>query len=159
PQVRQRDEAGVALSLDDDAALAFLRRLRRDDLRNRPGGLREGAELAVEESERGVDVEVAGEDRLAVVGMEERAVVLAQLLGADALDVRAIAERVPVIGMRLDGGGDERLAQRSRRVVLADLVLVANDRHLGLALAVEDEGTLHAVGLDAHREIELVARQ
>src|SRR6185369_7704184 len=73
PQVRQRDEAGVALSLDDDAALAFLRRLGRDDLRNRPGGLREGAELAVEESERGVDVEVAGEDRLAVVGMEERA--------------------------------------------------------------------------------------
>ena len=88
--------------------------------------------------------------------MEERAVVLAQLLGADALDVGSIADRVPVVGMCLDGGADDRLLQRLRRVVLADLVLVADDRHLRLPLAVEDQRALHAVGLDAHRELEPV---
>ena len=95
--VRERDERGVAGPLDDDAALALLHRLGRDDARDRRRRPGERAELRIEERQRAIDVEVAGEDRLAVVGMEERAVVLAQLVGGDALDVGAIADRLPVI--------------------------------------------------------------
>jgi hypothetical protein len=66
PQVRHCDEPGVALALDDDAALAscggsvvMTCGIGRAALGER--------RLAVEERAR-VDVEVAGQDRLAVVG-------------------------------------------------------------------------------------------
>src|SRR5207249_8315740 len=71
----------------------------------------------------------------------------------------SLHDALPIlIGMRQDGGPDDRLVQRDRGVVLADLVFVPDDRHLGLPLLVQNQRPAKPVGLDPHRQLQLVGR-
>jgi hypothetical protein len=55
-----------------------------------------------------------------------------------------------------EGRGVDRLVQHFRRLVLPALKLVADDRHLRLAVGVGDEGVSHAVGFELDGELQLV---
>ena len=159
PHVGDLHQPDLARTPDHDAPFPLLGRLDRDDLRYRLRRAGKCGELAVEDAEGPRRVEVADQDRFRVVRPEEVLVVLAQLLGGDPLDVGAVSDGIPVIGMRQDGGPDDRLVQRDRGVVLADLVFVPDDRHLGLPLLVQNQRPAKPVGLDPHRQLQLVGRQ
>ena len=121
--------------------------------------MRERPELAREHRECFGRVEVADENRRRIVGMEELLVVLAQLGGGHPLDVRAITDRRPVIGVGHDRRADHRFVERLGRVVLADLVFIAHDTHFGLALGIEQQRAAEAVRFDLHRQLDTVRRQ
>ena len=76
PHVRERHQGQGTGPLDQCATLAFLWRFDRNDLRAEYGRLVERTELPIEQRESGLDIEVACEDRLGVVRMEEDLVVL-----------------------------------------------------------------------------------
>ena len=153
------DELRVGAAAHGDAALAVAGRLGRVQARQRARRLRDAAELARDDRQRGRRVELAGDHQHRVVRLVVGAVERAQALDVDALDVRAraddrLAVGVPVVGRRL-----HLLPQHEQRVVLAALELVAHDRHLGVERLLADEGLRHALGLDLDRELEVLRRR
>ena len=140
---------------DDHAPLSALRRLGRVDL-GRLGDRLDRAEVLAGQPERVGRRDVADDDRDGVPGPVVGPVVLVDGVPGHVLDVAAPADHRPAVGMRLEGHRGHRLPQEPTGAVLAALELAPDHGHLGVQVSLVDPAVHHAVGLDAHRELEPV---
>ncbi len=137
-------------------ALAELLRLSGRNLRELRAA-RDVPEVLVHQRERLLGIEIADDNHGRVVRPVEGSVILVELVARDRLHVMPPADGRPLIRVRLERGGIEFVVDQVVRVVFIPFELRAHDYLFRLELLRVNQAVHHAVGLDAHCELELVA--
>ena len=157
--VERADRGLRPLTPDFDRSRAVLDRLIRPRIDDGLGWIRNRREVLVDEFERCLGLELAGDNEHRILRPVVVLVKRTQVVRGHALDIRAIADRgisirMPVVRLR-----EEFLHQDSERVVLAHLEFVTDDRHFLRQRFRGDEGVDHPIGFHLEREVEvLIAR-
>ena len=157
--IQRGDQAGLAGAPQGDLAFAVLRRVLRVGGRQHARRLRDRAEMPGRQRQRVGRVEVAGDHQHGVVGLVVGAVERLQARDRHVFDVGSVADHGAPIVVPLEGGARDFLRQHARDIVLARFELVAHDGHFGIKVAFRDERIDHAVGFEAERPFEVVARR
>ena len=155
------DQPHVADASQRHQPLAVLRWLLGIRLVELPLGLRQLAKILLDQRDRLRFVEPARDHQQAIIGLIEFAIEILQLLDRHGLDVGPVADRALAIVVPIERRRHQPLIEQRGRVVLADLELVADHRHLRQQVLVLHVAVDQAIGfeIDGEFEILLAGRQ
>ena len=151
--------AHFARAFHDDAARTRLRRLlgiyNRDWLRR----TRDLAKVLFDQRQRRLRLEIADDRNGGVVRPIIRVVKLPQFRDRHFLDIRSPANRGMMIRMGNKGGGVDFLVEGRARIVLVPLEFIPHHGHLHLPVLFPQNQIAHPIGLELHREFQMIARE
>ena len=129
----------VALTAQDHAPLAVLRRLDGMHFRQGPRGTRDASEVLLHERQCRGFIDLPGDQQQRVVGLIVGSVEGLQTIDGHAFDIRACADRQFAVVVPIVGHGQQPFEHHGAGLVFAAFELVAHHRHLAVESFLGDE--------------------